>query len=138
MEKMMVKLDEGAYLPMRAHALDAGYDLRTPVDVHLFPDRSATVNTGVHVAIPEGYVGMLKTKSGLNMKSIVGEGVIDSGYTGPIKVKLYNHGIVERDFKAGDKIIQLVIIPIITPDLEEVEYLPETERGDNGFGSSGI
>ena len=135
---LKVMLDEGAYMPERAHAADAGYDLRTPVDVHIAPQRWATVKTGVHVQIPEGYVGMLKTKSGINLKKCVtGEGVIDSGYTGSIKVKLYNHSLIDQDFKAGDKIIQLVILPILTPELEEVDSFPDTERGSNGFGSSG-
>ena len=135
---MKVKLDPGAYMPERAHALDAGYDLRTPKNASVLPYDSVTIDTGVHVAIPEGYVGMLKSKSGLNMKrDLVGEGVVDAGYTGSIRVKLYNHGEQMRVFHKGDKITQLVIIPIATPELELVDELEETERGDNGFGSTG-
>lgn len=81
---------------------------------------------------------MLKSKSGLNVKhDIVGEGVIDSGYTGSIRVKLYNHGSESYMIERGDKISQLVILPIITPELELADELEETERGANGFGSSG-
>lgn len=140
---MKIQLDEGAYKPERAHDLDAGYDLRSPSDFVLqgMIANSAgmvTVDTGVHVEIPEGYVGILKSKSGLNVKhNIIGSGVIDSGYTGSIRVKLYNLGVQPYYFKRGDKLIQLVIYPIFTPELEEVEKLEDTERGENGFGSTG-
>lgn len=83
-------------------------------------------------------VGFLKSKSGLNVNhGITSEGVIDMGYTGSIKVKLYNHGEEDYTVSAGDKISQLVILPILTPTLELVDKLEETERGDNGFGSTG-
>lgn len=136
---MKIKLDPGAYMPERAHVLDAGLDLRTPVDVVIPAGGSAVVDTGVHVAIPMGYVGMLKSKSGLNIKNgITSEGVIDAGYTGAIVAKLYNNGDDDKELKAGQKVTQLVIIPIATPELELVTVLPETERGENGFGSTGV
>lgn len=135
---MKVKLDAGAYMPERAHEADAGYDLRSPVRDRLYAGEALTINTGVHVTIPVGYAGFLKSKSGLNVKhDIVGEGVIDSGYTGSIRVKLYNHGRESYVIEKGDKISQLVILPIYTPDLELVSDLDETERGDGGFGSTG-
>ena len=135
---MKVKLDPGAHMPTRAHAADAGLDLYALRDV-LIPARgSAVVDTGVHVAIPEGYVGMLKSKSGLNVKrNILGEGVIDAGYTGPIVVKLYNQGDEDVTIEAGMKLIQLVILPILTPALELADSLDDTERGAGGFGSTG-
>ena len=136
--RMAVQLDPGAYMPERAHESDAGYDIRTPYEFRLTPCESQTINTGVHVAIPDGYVGFLKSKSGLNVLwNIHGEGVIDSGYTGPINVKLYNDGVIPKLFEKGDKIIQLVILPVFTPELVQVDELEETERGDNGFGSTG-
>ena len=135
---MRVKLDKGAYMPERAHDLDAGYDLRTPYNYAIQPRSFGTIDTGVHVQIPEGYVGFLKSKSGLNVKhSITGEGVIDAGYTGSIKVKLYNNGNSTKRFYKGDKIIQLVILPIYTPEIERVDSLEKTDRGANGFGSTG-
>lgn len=140
---MRVVLDEGAYMPIRAHELDAGYDLMTPEDFTLEKSpytgvNYVTIDTGVHVEIPEGYVGFLKSKSGLNVKhEIIGEGVIDAGYTGSIKVKLYNLSDEPHRFERGDKIIQLVILPILTPELEEVDKLGDTERGSAGFGSTG-
>lgn len=135
---MKIKLDPGAFMPERAHSADAGYDLRSPITGRIYAGEAIIIDTGVHVQIPVGYVGMLKSKSGLNVKhDIVGEGVIDSGYTGSIRVKLYNHGAESYMIECGDKISQLVILPIITPELELVTELEETDRGDNGFGSTG-
>ncbi len=135
---MKIVIDPGAYLPERAHDLDAGYNLRSPARAYVPPYSSAIIDAGVHVEIPEGYVGMLKSKSGLNVKhDITSEGVIDSGYTGSICVKLYNHGQNAYEVNRGDKISQLVIMPIFTPALEIVSHLDSTERGDGGFGSTG-
>ena len=141
MEEINVMLDEGAIMPTRAHAEDAGLDLYTPEDFALLSIGvidNYTVDTGVHMEIPEGYVGMLKSKSGLNVnRGVITEGVIDAGYTGSIKVKLYNLGKDIQYFRRGDKIAQLVILPIVTPALKLVDKFEETERGDNGFGSTG-
>ncbi len=147
---MKIKLDFGAILPTRAHEDDAGLDLRTPRGICVPRTKkpkwkeiginvgSVTVDTGVHVEIPRGYVGYIKSKSGLNVKyGLTAEGVIDSGYTGSIKVKLYNHTSKDYIFMAGEKIAQLVIHPIITPDLDLVDELTDTERGSGGFGSTG-
>ena len=96
------------------------------------------IDTGVHVEIPEGYAGMLKSKSGLNIKhDITSDGVVDCGFTGSIQVKLYNHGSHGYEVKNGDKITQLVLTPIINPVIELVDELEATERGSKGFGSSG-
>lgn len=136
--KLKVVLDEGAYMPEKAHTADAGFDLRTPSRV-VIPTKSARImSTGVHIEIPFGYVGFLKSKSGLNVKDgILCEGVIDSGYTGSIVAKLYNHGNKERVFEKGDKITQIVILPIPEIEMELTERLEDTERGNGGFGSSG-
>ena len=137
--KIKVKLDDGAFAPESAHEEDAGYDLRTPTDCYINENGFAIIDTGVHMAIPKGYVGFLKSKSGLNVRDhLTGEGVIDSGYTGSIVVKLYrNANYGGKYFKRGDKIIQIVLLPIIKPDIEIANELEETERGDNGFGSTG-
>lgn len=135
---MRVMLDEGAIMPTRAYATDAGLDLYSPDTVVIPPRYAITIDTGVHVELPRNTVGMVKSKSGLNVKhGIQSEGVIDVGYTGSIRVKLYNHS--ERGYKVtrGDKISQLVILPILTPELELVDELDETERGSGGFGSTG-
>lgn len=135
---LRVKLDPGAYLPERAHATDAGLDLRTPVAAYIRAGGSKVIDTGVHIQLPPGTVGMLKSKSGLNVKDgIVSEGVIDEGYTGPIKVKLYNHGTETKTFNRGDKVTQLVVLPVLYVSVEPVEELDGGDRGDNGFGSTG-
>ena len=143
---MRIVMDDGAFAPVRAHDTDAGLDLRTPTDVTVPARGSAIIDTGIHVEIPTGgvygnmggFVGFLKSKSGLNVNhGIVSEGVIDAGYTGSIRVKLYNHSDKDYTFKAGDKITQLVIVPCITPDPTLVSKLDETERGNGGFGSTG-
>ena len=147
---MKIMLDKGAKMPTRAHTYDAGLDLYTPCNVTVpgarvsddFYDEvevgSATIDTGVHVEIPEGYAGFIKSKSGLNVKhGLTADGVIDAHYTGSIAVKLYNHTPDPYEFKAGDKIAQLVILPCLLPELEIVDSLEETDRGDGGFGSTG-
>ena len=136
---MKLKLDDGAFEPTRAHHWDAGYDLRTPHDVIVWDEDSIIVDTGVHAAIPAGHFGLVTNKSSLNFNRsvIVGEGVIDCGYTGSIKVKLYNLGDIRAVFKAGDGIAQLIIVPCAFPDIELVDELEPTERGDGGFGSTG-
>lgn len=137
-DKIKVKLDEFALKPIRAHADDAGLDLRSPSEWLIRPRGSVTIDTGVHIEIPKGYVGMLKSRSGLNVFcNITGEGVIDAGYTGSIVCKLYNNSDHLHSINAGDKIIQLVIMPIITPEIEYVDELEDTDRGSGGFGSSG-
>jgi dUTP pyrophosphatase len=135
---MKIKLDDGAKMPTRAHDNDAGLDLYAR-DTQIVPAKEyAIFDTGVHVEIPHGHAGFLKSKSGLNTKhGIVSEGVIDSEYTGSIVVKLYNHSGYDYKVEAGDKISQLVILPILTPDLELVDELEATDRGDGGFGSTG-
>jgi dUTP pyrophosphatase len=135
---MKIKLDYGAFMPTRAHEEDAGLDIYAR-GKKIVPARgSATFDTGVHVELPKGTVGMLKSKSGLNVKhDLTSEGVIDVGYTGSICVKLYNHGDKDYTVNRGDKISQLVIMPILTPTLEQVDSLEDTERGDGGFGSTG-
>ena len=160
--RMKIMLDVGAYTPTRAHDTDAGLDLYAREDKLIPAGGSAVFDTGVHVELPSyeratrididgrtgGIIGVhygemcttgfLKSKSGLNVKhGITSEGVIDMGYTGAIVVKLYNHGTEDYQVHAGDKISQLVIAPVLTPTLEVVDALEDTERGENGFGSTG-
>jgi len=135
-----VVLDEGAKFPVKAYPADAGFDLFSRYRTIIKANSFALFDTGVHINIKEGYVGFLKSKSGLNCKySIVGEGVIDAGYTGSIIVKLYNHGTSNYKVEPGDKISQIVFIPIpyIMLRTAKKDDLVETERGENGFGSTG-
>ena len=136
---MKVQLDKGAALPVRAHATDAGLDLFCVRGGIIWPKCSRTFNTGVHVDLSWKLWGKVESKSGLNIKHNIVScgGTIDEGYTGAIRVKLYNLGWLPYRFRAGDKIAQLVILPYVTPDIEIVDRLEPTERGDNGFGSSG-
>lgn len=128
----------GAYMPEYAHfGWDAGADLKSPVDVMIPANGSAVIDTGVHIDIPQGYAGFLKSKSGLNVKhDLTNEGVIDAGYTGSICVKLYNHGKTDYKVHSGDKISQIVFIRWNLSTLP-CNKLPERERGNAGFGSTG-
>ncbi len=155
---MRIKLDNGAFMPERAHDTDAGLDLRSKETKVVPAGGSAVFDTGVHVELPsfryeewmfiDGQfvsesnktptAGFLKSKSGLNVKhNITSDGVIDMGYTGSIVVKLYNHGAEDYEVHRGDKISQLVIIPVLTPEIKVVDELEDTDRGSNGFGSTG-
>lgn len=142
------KLSPMAFLPRRAHDTDAGADICTPEGFTLKAHSSEIVATGVHVQLPHMTVGMLKSKSGLNTKhgiisegivseSIISEGVIDEGYSGEIVVKLYNLSDDDHRFERGDKITQLVILPVEYPDYEQADSIQGGERGESGFGSTG-
>lgn len=136
---MKVQLDSGAYEPLRAYMQDAGLDIRSPICVVVPPRGSAVIDTGVHVEIPFGQAGFLKSKSGLNVKhGITSEGVVDAGYDGAIVCKLYNNSDAPYTVKRGDKITQLVIIPVVTDNVEVVEKISGFERGSRGFGSTGV
>lgn len=136
---MKVVLNEGAYMPEKAHRADAGYDLRTPKRVVLRRGESVCIDTGVHVQIPDGWFGQMFSKSGLHVKHDIVSlgGTVDSHYTGSIVVKLYNLGNEDYVFEAGDKIVQIVFMPCGSFSLTQVDELEETERGNGGFGSSG-
>ena len=133
-----IKLDDGAKKPTKAYEADAGFDLYTPYEFTVKAGESAVVFTGVHMLIPRGWCGILVSKSGLNTKhDIQTTGLVDSNYNGGIVVKVQNHGDRDYHFDKGDKVSQIVILPVCDVILEEVDYLPDTERGANGFGSSG-
>lgn len=133
-----VQLDEGAYMPERAHELDAGLDLRSPIDKRVPKRGSAIIDTGVHIELPVNTAGILMSKSGLNVKfAITNEGVIDCGYNGSIVVKLYNDSKRNYKVKRGDKISQLLILPVLYLKPVQVNKIEGGERGNNGFGSTG-
>lgn len=128
----------GGIMPTKAHKADAGFDLYAPYSFEVYARGNTTVDLGVHFEIPEGYVGFLKSKSGLNVNAnLMCEGVIDSGYTGSIVAKIYNCGNKDYHFEIGDKVTQIVFLPIPEVELNEVNTLDSTERGANGFGSTG-
>lgn len=132
-----VKLDPGANIT-RAHKWDAGFDLYSREDAVIYQNGSGRFNTGIHIELPPNYCGLLVSKSGLDHnENIQSTGLIDPGYVGSIWVKLYNHGPNAVKIKKGQKISQLVILPFVSPEFELVDSLEATERGDNGFGSTG-
>lgn len=139
--KIKIALDSGAFMPKRAHDYDGGLDLFAMEDVQLRPQSSEFFETGVHIAVPRGFVGFVKSRSGLMRKNSVDtDGTIDADYTGSIGVTLFNHSKADVYIKRGDRIAQLVIVPCLLPkaeDLELVDELEETERGAGGFGSTG-
>jgi dUTP pyrophosphatase len=140
-ELAIVRLREEATIPERAYAGDAGLDLTACEPVELAPGERAVVPTGLAVAIPEGFAGFVQPRSGLAARHgiavVNSPGLIDSGYRGEIRVVLLNTD-PERVFAApaGERIAQLVVLPVPELELVEVEELPASERGVRGFGSS--
>lgn len=137
---MQIKLDPGAYMPTKAHRQDAGWDLYSRETKVVKARESEVFDTGVHILIPDGYAGVMISKSGLNVnKSMTSTGLLDAGYVGSIKVKLYNHGKKDYIVFAGNKISQIMFVPIVdNVSFTQVDEFEQTERGENGFGSSGV
>jgi dUTP pyrophosphatase len=137
-----VRLDRELPVPSNAHIGDAAVDLHSRVDLNLQPGERFAVPTGIAVSIPVGFAGLVLPRSGhahrLGIGVVNGPGLIDSGYRGEISVLLINHGGKEASFARGDRIAQLAIVPVPTVEWTEVETLDETERGEGGFGSSGV
>ncbi|GAA4742804.1 dUTP diphosphatase [Nocardioides endophyticus] len=142
LEVLVQRLDLDLPLPSYAHPGDAGADLVTTVDVTLAPGERAMVPTGVAIALPEGFVALVHPRSGLAARhglSIVNTpGTVDAGYRGEIKVMLINHDPREPiELRRGDRIAQLVIQRFERAAFVDVEALPESVRGDGGYGSTG-
>jgi dUTP pyrophosphatase len=132
------RLTETAEIPERAHPGDAGLDLFADADVSIPEYHRALVHTGLAVAIDPGKVGLIWPRSGLAAKGIsVDAGVIDAGYRGEIKVLITNMTPHRITLSRGDKIAQLLIQPVYADTLVEVDSLPASSRGEQGFGSSG-
>lgn len=140
MDLLIKKLDPSARLPTYVHTTDAGMDLCSSVDLMIEPGERALVPTGIAMAIPLNYVGLVWDKSGIATKAGVTTlaGVIDSGYRGEIKIALLNTSVAAHTITAGQKIAQLLIQPVVQPTLTTVQELPEADRGANGFGSTGL
>jgi len=132
-------LHEFAEVPRQQKPGDAGYDLSCLDVCGVSPGESQLIATGVAVAIPEGFVGLLRSRSGVALKKglEVHAGVIDSNYRGEVKVLMHNPTKKIQWFNAGDRIAQLLVIPIWQGKAEVVDELPETTRGQQAFGSSG-
>ncbi len=133
------KLKPGVVIPAFSYQGDAGLDLFSAEKIELAPGQRHSVGTGIAIKIPAGYAGLIWDKSGISHKNgikVLG-GVIDSNYTGEWKVGLVNLGQVNYSIEAGDKIAQVLFQKVEAPEIELVEELEETARGEKGFGSSG-
>ncbi len=130
----------GLDLPAHTRPGDAGVDLRAAEAVVIAPGRRGLVGTGIHVAIPEGFAGFIKDRSGLAAKSGIHTlaGVVDSNYRGEVKVVLLNTGDSEFRVEINDRIAQMVVLPVAEVTLELREELEESDRGEHGWGSTGV
>lgn len=133
------KLHPNATIPKRSSDAAAGYDITASETIHIAPKSTVIIPTGIAIAVPEGTYGRIAPRSGLaaNYSLDIGAGVIDQDYRGEIKVVVFNHGIYGYTARQGDRIAQLILECIHTPDVLECDSLDSTVRGDNGFGSTG-
>jgi len=139
---LITRLDPGVPLPNYAKGGDAGADIVTAVDITLAPGERALVPTGISIALPDGYVALVHPRSGLAIKHGVtmvnSPGTVDAGYRGELKLILINHDPKESvSFKRGDRVAQLVIQQVERAEFVEVQELPGSGRGTDGFGSTG-
>lgn len=144
MQKLKIsvrQLNSQGFLPTMAYPGDAAFDLPTAVDVELFPGERKKLPTGLAFAIPSGYAGLVLPRSGLAHRLGIGvvnsPGLIDSGYRGEVSVILVNLSGRTVRFARGDRIAQLMVVAVPAVSLEIVDDLGESERGEDGFGSSG-
>lgn len=135
---MRITLNEYAYKPTRAHITDGGLDLYSPVHTYVLGGSSKAIKTGVHIELPSRTCGLIFPKSGLYINhGIVSFGLIDEGFTGEIIVNLTNLSNEEYLISKGEKISQLIVIPCLYVDCKIVDKLLPTDRGKNGYGSTG-
>ncbi|MEX1135088.1 MAG: dUTP diphosphatase [Acidimicrobiia bacterium] len=142
MQINFVRLDPELVTPTRSHIGDAAIDLQSRIDISLDPGERAAVPTGIAVAIPDGFAGLVLPRSGHALRDgigvVNGPGLIDSGYRGEVTVLLINHGAETVVFARGDRVAQLAVVPVPEVEWMEVEDLDVTVRGAGGFGSTGV
>lgn len=138
---MRIKVRKGAFMPDRQHTRDAGLDIFAPNNdggIYMVePHSTLHVDTGVYVELPANTVGFIKARSSMFRAGIMTDGVIDECYRGSIGVMLYNSTDRPYYFNAGQRIAQLVIVPCVYTDLILTDILSNTDRGEDGFGSTG-
>ncbi|CZR50880.1 probable Deoxyuridine 5'-triphosphate nucleotidohydrolase [Phialocephala subalpina] len=136
---LIKKLSDKARLPTRGSAFAAGYDIYASKDTVVPARGKVLVDTDLSMAVPDGTYGRIAPRSGLASKHMIdtGAGVIDADYRGQVKVLLFNHGEKDFEVKEGDRVAQLVLERIYTPEVQEVQELEESVRGAGGFGSTG-
>ncbi len=138
MEIIVKRVHKDAKLPRYGHMGDAGLDLFSVIDCVLKGGEARAISTGIQVAIPEGYVGLIWDKSGISLQNIHRlAGVVDSGYRGEVKVVMTNLSAEAFRIEKGMKIAQMLIQPVMKVKVVESEELDDTSRGENGFGSTG-
>ncbi len=143
MELRIKKAHENAIIPRRAKPGDSGLDLYAYLPdgpEHLFPGERRRISSGIAIELPEGFEGQVRPRSGLAHDAGIATvlGTVDNGYRGELWVNLFNHSFDIHTVRHGERIAQLVICPVAYPELVEVEELTETERGTDGFGSTGV
>ncbi len=138
MEMKVKRIHKDAKIPRYGHVGDAGLDLFSVMECVLKGGEARAISTGIQVAIPDGYVGLIWDKSGISLKNVHRlAGVVDSGYRGEIKIVLTNLSTEAFSIEKGMKIAQMLVQPIIKVKVVDSEVLDETTRGENGFGSTG-
>ena len=144
MKVLFNKMNPSAVVPTYGTEYSAGADLRAVADepIIIAPHESVMIHTGIAVAIPEGYVGLVCARSGIACKRGLAPsnkvGVIDADYRGEIMVSLHNHGQAPQVVEPGERIAQMIIAPYVIGEYEEVGELDDTDRGSGGFGSTGV
>jgi dUTP diphosphatase len=140
--KLRIKELSSGCIPQRAHAEDAGADLVSKEDVVIPAGGRALVGTGVAIETPEGMVSLVCSRSGLAAKHGVhvlnGPGVVDPGYIGEVFVNLHNAGRDDFHIQAGDRVAQLLLVPVVYPEFEVSDSLGSSDRGESGHGSTGL
>ncbi|MBI5065702.1 dUTP diphosphatase [Candidatus Woesearchaeota archaeon] len=133
------RIDKTLELPQFARKGDAAFDLRSAVDLVIQPSQKEIIPTGLKVAVPEGYAGLIWDRSGMAAKHSLTTmaGVLDSGYRGEIKIVMINLGKEAVQITKGMRVAQMLVQPVLNMEIEEVEELEDTERGEGGFGSTG-
>lgn len=133
------RISKDAVLPKKEHAGDLGYDLYAACDINIYPGTSELISTGIAVEFPDGYGGLIRDRSSVSQRLLfVFAGVIDQGYTGEIKIAMYNAGNERQHIKKGSKIAQMILIPTVNFAVTEVdEIVSADQRGESGFGSTG-
>lgn len=141
-ELKVKRINKEAKMPEYAHAGDAGLDLFSVDDLMILPGESKLIKTGIQIELPKGTEAQIRPRSGLALKNQITvlntPGTIDEGYRGEIGVILINHGKQEFHVEKGMKIAQMVVKPVFTVTIKEIEELTDTTRGEGGFGSTGV
>lgn len=134
---MKIKLLDPECMPFKKYQDDAGIDIKSRIDIDVWPGITEVLPAGISIAVPQGYVGDISPRSSISMKGLVIQGKVDTGYTGEVGIICTNVTNEPLHIQKGARIAQLVLMRISTEDIEIVDELPESDRGTGGFGSTG-